>query len=101
MTVTVTLTRTELALELQELTDLPLMECKKALVACEDNLANARQWLLDGKWRSAKLITWDQAALTRKTAELIALTGKDGSTCREALMNAGGHVKNALKQLQR
>lgn len=53
--------------QLRELTDnvFSMMECKKALFQADGDRCAAADWLVQGHWRAAKLISWDNASLTR------------------------------------
>jgi uncharacterized UBP type Zn finger protein len=89
------------AQSLRELTEdtFSMLDCQKALIVCGNNVYRAADWLTSGKWRGAKRISWNQASLDAKAAELNAQTAKPLATCREALMDCNGHLGFATRRL--
>lgn len=43
--------------KLREETNVPMVECKKALILSSGNFEEAKSFLQSGKWLSAKLVT--------------------------------------------
>lgn len=76
-----------------------MMDCKKALIMCDNNVNRAADWLTQGNWRAAKLISWNHASLDAKAAELHEQTAKPLAFCREVLMDCSGHLEFAKRRL--
>ena len=77
----------------------PVLECKKALLSCNNNADKAAEFLTDGKWRYAKSISWDYDSLEAKSKELAQQTTQNLNTCRYVLMNCAGNLELALQKL--
>jgi len=76
-----------------------MMECKKALMSCDNDVSRAADWLVSGNWRAAKLISWNHVSLDSKAAQLHAQTRQPLAQCREVLMDCGGHLAIAQRRL--
>ena len=76
-----------------------VLDCKKALFQCNLNANGAEKFLTDGKWRYAKLISWDYDSLEVKSKDLAQQTAQNLNTCRHVLMNCAGNFELALKKL--
>lgn len=72
---------------------------KKALLLCHNIPEDAAKYLTDGSWRSAKLISWNQASLDTKTKELETLTALNATQCRKVLMDCAGNFELARLKL--
>lgn len=77
----------------------PCMECRKALYG-EATVEAAVRALVSGRWRFAKLISWDFASLN-ETTERICATGLGPSNyVLEVLKDCAGSEALALKVLR-
>lgn len=80
----------------------PMMDVRKALYICEGDAARAAQYLVDGKWRTAKLISWDHASLDEKSGRLAAeFAGCSPAHVREVLMDCAGSETLARRVLSK
>lgn len=55
--------------ELRERTDMPMMECKKALTANNYDIDAVEKWLMHRDWKMGKLITYRSTPLGKENNE--------------------------------
>ncbi len=76
-----------------------LMDCKKALYSCDGDLHKAAEWLADGRWSTACLVSWNWEALHASTKLLSDETGACEADCLSMLKKCGGSIELARRKM--
>lgn len=85
--------------KLRELTQFSILDCKRALMSCNNDVEQARRWLAYGNWMGSKLISWDYEALRTKAERLASNLDIAVSRCYEAVQQCGGNESLARDRL--
>jgi len=74
-------------------------ECRKALFGSDGDIAQAAEHLATGSWMLGKLISWNWASLSSKSAELSAKLGLPETWCLDVLKKCNGNVELAQRKI--
>lgn len=77
-----------------------LMDCKRALACCDFDLARAADWLADGHWMGAKLVSWNHESLATKSQAVAQRTGASVERCLQLLKHCAGNEELAQRKLR-
>ena len=75
------------------------LDCRKALWSCDGDVARAAEWLTEGNWQHAKLVSWNMPRLQESARTLAAETRVAETECLRVLKNCGGSLVVARLKL--
>lgn len=76
-----------------------ILDCKRALMRADGDLAQAANWLASGQWLEGKLVSFDVASLEKKARDLATEVGKPPRDCFIVVRNCAGNVELAKRVL--
>lgn len=83
------------ALRLRAFTGLAVVDCCRALRACDGNYDQAVHWIADGHWANGSLIRWNHEVLSVHASSLLAEFGGDQQDHYDLLKKTGGKLEFA------
>jgi hypothetical protein len=83
------------ALRLRAFTGLSVLDCCKALRACEGDYDMAVRWIADGHWANGSLISWNHEVLKLHAHTLQVEFGGDTQAHYALLKKTGGKLEFA------
>lgn len=76
-----------------------VLQCRRALMTCGDDLARSAEWLTDGNWLKGVLVQFDNASLASKAQALSKETGRIPHDCLVILKHCAGNVDLARRKI--